>query len=173
MKREELIAILSNFLKETLRLKTAHIDPQDNLMEKFGLDSMGAVEYVIKMEEEFDIAISDEEVQTVYKNKGIDQLYSHQARAIEHVLEGKNVVVSTPTASGKTLIYNTVTLDALTKNPSSRSLYLFPTKALSQDQLAELFELNKLMGDKLGFSPMMEIHHRIHVKPSARRHRSY
>lgn len=91
-----------------------------------------------------------EEVQTVYKNKGIDRLYVHQARAIGHVLEGKNVVVSTPTASGKTLIYNTVTLDALTKNPSARSLYLFPTKALSQDQLAELFELNKLMGDKLG-----------------------
>ena len=66
MKREELIAALSDFLKETLRLKNTHIDPQDNLMEKFGLDSMGAVEYVIKLEEEFDIAISDEEVQTVY-----------------------------------------------------------------------------------------------------------
>lgn len=91
-----------------------------------------------------------QEVQTVYQNKGIDCLYSHQARAINHVLDGKHVVVSTPTASGKTLIYNTVTLDALTKNPSARSLYLFPTKALSQDQLAELFELNTLMGDKLG-----------------------
>ncbi|MCP5046640.1 MAG: DEAD/DEAH box helicase, partial [bacterium] len=91
-----------------------------------------------------------EEVKTVYKNKGIDKLFSHQAKAIQHILDGKHVVVSTPTASGKTLIYNTVTLDALTKNPSARSLYLFPTKALSQDQLAELFELNKLMGDKLG-----------------------
>ena len=66
MKREELIAALSDFLKETLRIKNANIDPQDNLMEKFGLDSMGAVEYVIKLEEEFDISISDEEVQTVY-----------------------------------------------------------------------------------------------------------
>ncbi|NIM15863.1 MAG: DEAD/DEAH box helicase [Candidatus Aminicenantes bacterium] len=90
------------------------------------------------------------EVKKVYQNKEIDKLYSHQAHAIQEILEGKNVVVSTPTASGKTLIYNTVTLDALTKNPSSRSLYLFPTKALSQDQLAELFDLNKLMGDKLG-----------------------
>ena len=90
------------------------------------------------------------EVKKVYKDKGIDKLFSHQAHAIRQILEGKNVVVSTPTASGKTLIYNTVTLDALTKNPSSRSLYLFPTKALSQDQLAELFHLNKLMGDKLG-----------------------
>lgn len=91
-----------------------------------------------------------EEVKKVFKDKGIDRLFSHQAEAIRHVLDGKHVVAATPTASGKTLIYNTVTLDALTKNPSARSLYLFPTKALSQDQLAELFELNKLMGDKLG-----------------------
>ncbi|MCP4151108.1 MAG: DEAD/DEAH box helicase [bacterium] len=91
-----------------------------------------------------------EEIINVYKNKGIENLFSHQANAIQHVLEGKNVVVATPTASGKTLIYNAVTLDALTRDPSARSLYLFPTKALSRDQLAELFELNKLMGDKLG-----------------------
>jgi len=90
------------------------------------------------------------EVQKVYKDKGIDKLFSHQAHAIRQVLEGKHVVVSTPTASGKTLIYNAVTLDALTRDPSARSLYLFPTKALSQDQLAELFDLNKLMGDRLG-----------------------
>ncbi len=90
------------------------------------------------------------EVKEVYRGKGIEKLYSHQSAAIQSILEGKNVVVSTPTASGKTLIYNTVTLDALCKNPSARSLYLFPTKALSQDQLAELFDLNKLMGDKLG-----------------------
>ncbi|MCP4220982.1 MAG: DEAD/DEAH box helicase [bacterium] len=91
-----------------------------------------------------------ETVQNVFKKKGIDQMYSHQAEAVGHVLEGKHVVVATPTASGKTLVYNTVTLDALTRDPSARSLYLFPTKALSRDQLAELFELNKLMGDKLG-----------------------
>jgi DEAD/DEAH box helicase domain-containing protein len=91
-----------------------------------------------------------EEVKEVYKGKGIDKLFSHQANAIREVLEGKHVVVSTPTASGKTLIYNAVTLDAVTRDPSARSLYLFPTKALSQDQLAELFDLNKLMGDRLG-----------------------
>lgn len=90
------------------------------------------------------------EVIKVYKDKGIERLFSHQAQAIHNVLEGNNVVVATPTASGKTLIYNSVTLDALTKNPSARSLYLFPTKALSQDQLAELFDLNKALGDKLG-----------------------
>ncbi len=91
-----------------------------------------------------------DEVKKVYIDKGIDKLFSHQATAIRQVLEGKNVVVSTPTASGKTLIYNAVTLDAVTRDPSARSLYLFPTKALSQDQLAELFDLNRLMGDRLG-----------------------
>lgn len=86
----------------------------------------------------------------IFKDKGIDKLFSHQVKAIREVLDKKNVVVSTPTASGKTLIYNAVTLDALTKDPAAKSLYLFPTKALSQDQLSELFELNKLMGDSLG-----------------------
>ncbi len=90
------------------------------------------------------------DVVKIYNQKGIEKLFSHQAKAIKEILKGKNVVVSTPTASGKTLIYNSVTLDAITRNPSSKSLYLFPTKALSQDQLSELFELNKLMGDKVG-----------------------
>jgi DEAD/DEAH box helicase domain-containing protein len=86
----------------------------------------------------------------IYKDKGIKSLFSHQAKAIRAVLDKNNVVAATPTASGKTLIYNAVTLDALAKNPAAKSLYLFPTKALAQDQLSELFELNKLMGDTLG-----------------------
>jgi len=90
------------------------------------------------------------QVTEIYKKKGIEQLFSHQVQGIQEALNGKNLVVSTPTASGKTLIYNAVTLDALSKNPASKSLYLFPTKALSQDQLSELFELNTLMGDTLG-----------------------
>ncbi|MCK5057385.1 MAG: DEAD/DEAH box helicase, partial [Candidatus Aminicenantes bacterium] len=90
------------------------------------------------------------EVVKIYKDKGIEKLFSHQAEAINQILDKKNIVVSTPTASGKTLIYNAVTLNALVKDPAAKSLYLFPTKALSQDQLSELFELNKLMGDKLG-----------------------
>ncbi len=64
--------------------------------------------------------------------------------------QGRHTVVATPTASGKTLIYNAAALDALQRDPQAKSLYLFPTKALSQDQLAELFDLNKAMGDKLG-----------------------
>lgn len=89
-------------------------------------------------------------VVSVFKKKGISRVYSHQSEAIGKVLEKKNVVVATPTASGKTLVYNSVTLNALTKDPSAKSLYLFPTKALAQDQLSELLELNKLLGDKIG-----------------------
>ena len=73
--------------------------------------------------------------------RGIGQLYSHQAEAIGHVLAGRNVVSVTPTASGKTLSYNAPVLDAILKDSSSRALYLFPTKALAQDQLAELHAL--------------------------------
>jgi DEAD/DEAH box helicase domain-containing protein len=125
----------------------------DDLLKIRGQDSSNI--RVVKIEqfdgeyEDYPVQLAPEVIK-VYKDKGITQLFSHQARAIQWVLDGKNVVAATPTASGKTLIYNTVTLDALTKNPSARSLYLFPTKALSQDQLAELFDLNKLMGDKLG-----------------------
>jgi DEAD/DEAH box helicase domain-containing protein len=72
------------------------------------------------------------------QTRGISQLYTHQAEAIDHAVNRRNVVVITPTASGKTLCYNAPVLDAILKDPSSRALYLFPTKALAQDQLAEL-----------------------------------
>ena len=65
--------------------------------------------------------------------------------AFAHVLAGRNVVTITPTASGKTLCYNAPVLDAILKDPSTRALYLFPTKALAQDQLAELHALAELV----------------------------
>src|SRR4051812_31778309 len=71
-------------------------------------------------------------------SRGVEQLYTHQAGAIGHALAGRHTVVITPTASGKTLCYNAPALHAILKDPSSRALYLFPTKALAQDQLAEL-----------------------------------
>jgi len=73
--------------------------------------------------------------------RGIGELYTHQADAVDHALAGRNVVVITPTASGKTLCYNAPVLNAILQDPSSRALYLFPTKALAQDQLAELHAL--------------------------------
>jgi DEAD/DEAH box helicase domain-containing protein len=84
--------------------------------------------------------------------RGVQQLYSHQARAWEIVSKGENLVVVTPTASGKTLCYNLPVLQALVQQPDSRVLYLFPTKALAQDQLAELQELAKTLPDMRMFT---------------------
>ena len=81
----------------------------------------------------------------VLRQRGVDQLYTHQALAIEHAVAGRHVVVTTPTASGKTLCYNAPVLSTILRDPSARALYLFPTKALAQDQLAELHELSDLL----------------------------
>jgi DEAD/DEAH box helicase domain-containing protein len=77
-------------------------------------------------------------IQEALVRRGIERLYSHQRDAFERASAGENLVVVTPTASGKTLCYNLPVLDRVLKEPESRALYLFPTKALSQDQLAEL-----------------------------------
>jgi DEAD/DEAH box helicase domain-containing protein len=72
------------------------------------------------------------------KERGYSALYSHQVITWENVREGKNVVLVTGTASGKTLAYNLPVLDRMIRVPEGRALYLFPTKALSQDQRTEL-----------------------------------
>ena len=88
----------------------------------------------------------DPRLQAAYAKRGIDRLYTHQAEAIQHTLAGRNVVVVTPTASGKTLCYNLPVLDAILKDPNARALYLFPTKALAQDQQSELHRLVESIG---------------------------
>ena len=82
--------------------------------------------------------------------RGIDRLYSHQSEAIASVLAGRHTVVVTPTASGKTLCYNLPVLQRVLEDRAARALYMFPTKALSQDQLAELMELDAKVGSELG-----------------------
>src|SRR3989304_2364781 len=72
---------------------------------------------------------------------GISALYSHQAKALNAILAGKNVIIATPSASGKTLCYHLATLDALLHDKNSRALYIFPTKALAQDQLRSLKQI--------------------------------
>lgn len=81
--------------------------------------------------------------------RGIDKLYTHQALACEKIGAGENVVIVTPTASGKTLCYNLPVLDRLTAEPGARAMYLFPTKALAEDQLDELHGLIEDMGSDL------------------------
>ena len=90
------------------------------------------------------------ELAQAYRAKGIEQLYSHQAEAAERVHRGDNTVIVTPTASGKTLCYNLPVLNAVLENPDTRALYIFPTKALAQDQLAELQDLGEKLGDSFG-----------------------
>jgi len=90
------------------------------------------------------------ELAAAYHAKGIEKLYTHQAASAELAHAGKNFVVVTPTASGKTLCYNLPVLHAVLENADTRALYLFPTKALAQDQLAELHDLAKRLDDCFG-----------------------
>src|SRR5512143_4039819 len=88
----------------------------------------------------------DERIRRGLASRGIERLYTHQAEAIEAIHGGEDVVVVTPTASGKTLCYTIPVLQALADDPSARALFLFPTKALGQDQVAELGELSRASG---------------------------
>src|SRR5438046_6361947 len=80
----------------------------------------------------------DPRIADALRARGIHELYSHQAQSWELIEKGHHVVVVTPTASGKTLCYNLPALQALLLQPDARVLYLFPTRALAQDQRASL-----------------------------------
>src|SRR5512138_908491 len=97
-------------------------------------------------------ATMDPRIVEALRARGIEQLYSHQATAWDLVQSGRHVVVVTPTASGKTLCYNLPVLQALVHQPDARALYLFPTKALAQDQLAELEQLAKQLPEMRMFT---------------------
>ena len=81
--------------------------------------------------------------------RGIDRLYTHQAEAFEHAAAGRNVAIVTPTASGKTLCYNLPVLNGLLADANARAVYLFPTKALAEDQLHEFQKAVDAMGSDL------------------------
>src|SRR5258705_2591683 len=72
---------------------------------------------------------------------GIHILYSHQLEAWTYSRTGENIILATGTASGKTLSYNLPVFASLIQDPNARGLYLFPTKALAQDQLSSLYSL--------------------------------
>lgn len=88
----------------------------------------------------------DRRIVSYLKHKNIAELYSHQAEAYRLIKEEKNIVVVTPTASGKTYTYNLPVVDSLLKDPTMKALYLFPTKALANDQRHEL----EVMASKIG-----------------------
>jgi DEAD/DEAH box helicase domain-containing protein len=86
----------------------------------------------------------------VLRSRGYQGLYTHQREAFDLAQAGRDVVVVTPTASGKTLCYNLPVLNRILKDRDARALYLFPTKALAQDQLAELYGMVEALGEEIG-----------------------
>ncbi len=94
---------------------------------------------------ELSFQLSQNLVNALYNTRAITQLYFHQAEAINNLYEGYNVIISTSTSSGKSLIYQVPMLHELERDPSSRGMYIFPTKALAQDQKRSMKELLRLM----------------------------
>ncbi|HNW95755.1 MAG TPA: DEAD/DEAH box helicase, partial [Anaerolineaceae bacterium] len=90
-----------------------------------------------------------EQLRCILVNRGITRLFSHQAQSLAHLSAGEHVVVSTGTASGKTLCYDIPVIETLLQNPDARALYLFPTKALAQDQFRLLNDLCASPGGNL------------------------
>ncbi|KAK1829178.1 hypothetical protein QBC39DRAFT_392728 [Podospora conica] len=95
---------------------------------------------------DLEFLLSQDMVNALYNTRGITRFYAHQAQAINSLHAGRNVVVATSTSSGKSLIYQLPVLHALERDPLTRALYIFPTKALAQDQKRSLREL-------LGYMP--------------------
>ncbi|KAI1767234.1 P-loop containing nucleoside triphosphate hydrolase protein [Hypoxylon sp. FL1150] len=90
---------------------------------------------------ELDFLLSQDMVNALYNAKGITRFYAHQAEAINNLHSGRHVVVSTSTSSGKSLIYQLPVLHALEQDPNTRAIYIFPTKALAQDQKKSLKDM--------------------------------
>lgn len=107
--------------------------------------------YLPRLEPRYDKSrILPSHTSQLLKESHIANLYTHQVEAIGKVKEGKDILVATPTASGKSLIYNIPVIEAMLHNPQTRALYIFPLKALEQDQLKNLQDLiSNLPGDYL------------------------
>ena len=93
----------------------------------------------------------DQRLIQALQKQGIRRPYRHQAEALALIEQHQHTTIVTPTASGKTLCYNLPVLNSILHNRESRALYLFPTKALSQDQMNELHELVKLLENQIDF----------------------
>lgn len=88
-------------------------------------------------------------IRKALESRGIHQLYTHQREAFDYAASGKSFTAVTPTASGKSLCYHLPVLQKIMEDPSSRAIYLFPTKALAQDQKTDLNELIEAMGAEI------------------------
>ncbi|MCL4476979.1 MAG: DEAD/DEAH box helicase [Nitrospirae bacterium] len=92
-----------------------------------------------------------ENLKNILEGQGIHRFWSHQVEAIDLIRQGENVVVMTPTASGKSLIYNIPVIESLMENPETKALYIFPLKGLEQDQVKNLNGLFAALG--IGHAP--------------------
>jgi len=140
-------------------MKQANRSRQESLLKAIQLlrdlgmrqDSIKAIKHIPAQEGQYEDY--PEEIHAALagalKQKGFTRLYSHQYRSWTLLSKDKNIVVVTPTASGKTLCYNLPVLDKILKNHSARAVYLFPTKALAQDQRAELDETIKRLPEEI------------------------
>src|SRR4030043_373416 len=97
--------------------------------------------YIYPVKARYMKLVIPDRLKDVLKGRGLEYFYSHQVEAINFIREGENVVVMTPTASGKSLIYNIPVLESIIENPEQRALYIFPLKGLEQDQVINLNEL--------------------------------
>jgi len=102
---------------------------------------MTAHEYIPPIEAACEEIEINERLRDVLKAGGMQRLYTHQAEGIRRIREGNNVVVMTPTASGKSLIYNITVIENIIADPTARALYVFPLKGLEQDQVRKLNDL--------------------------------
>jgi len=93
------------------------------------------------------------DLEAILRNQGIGSLYTHQAAAVEKIGQGRNVVIATPTASGKTLTYNLPVLEGILGDPEAKALYIFPLKALEQDQRKALLEFTASLKGRMKGQP--------------------
>lgn len=122
---------------------SANINDIIDSLKKDRLISTGitAHKYIPPKEANYkDIEIRDE-LMEILKNRGIKKFYSHQVEGISLIRQRQNVVVMTPTASGKSLIYNIPVIESILENPETKALYIFPLKGLEQDQMKNFNEL--------------------------------
>ncbi|GAC1409510.1 MAG: hypothetical protein NVSMB57_02260 [Actinomycetota bacterium] len=110
-------------------------------LDRLSAATPGALAHVERIAERravtADVALSPD-LAVRLRKLGIERLWSHQAEALEHLRARRNVTVATGTASGKSLAYQLATFERFSANPKATALYVFPTKALSQDQLRQI-----------------------------------
>ena len=104
--------------------------------------------YIYPVKARYMKLVIPDRLKDVLKGRGLEYFYSHQVEAIKFIRERENVVVMTPTASGKSLIYNIPVLESIIENPEQMALYIFPLKGLEQDQVINLNELYESLVDK-------------------------